>query len=514
MMDRRFDMMNFEQSLKDHADQFRLVPSKRVWTGIYNNLHPGSKWPSLTMAIVISLTLISVGYLNNTSKKETARVAALPTIHIESASNDNSKSTNNNNFILENNSKTETDQQSINNNDAAKDVGNERLSVRKDGNKTLNINTASQEKLSRSSVPPNKTTSSNVNDLSGEGESIAPDQISTNSMTGVAPNIQNLAVVEGNEVFSNDNNLFAKHQNVISINKHLVIPEYVDYNLTPVSVVNTIYFFSPSMTNLSSPIDARVQEPKKTYPKKIHIKRNKNIEWTYYITPTISNAVFGGSALSSSTINYSPLTVFQRSNSNGMMYNAKFGFETGAKMTYKLPKNWKFVTGFNLNYSDYNVVSNPIHPTFATLMLKDKVSGVLYPKNYITFYGDGQSNYQTGLNNYSLQFSIPLGIEYQVWGNEKMQINIASAIEPSVVLKSHSYIISNDARYYVEDPDLMRRMNLGANLGTFISFGSNKIKWHIGPDVHYQLLSTYKDVYPGKEHLINYGIRIGISKKY
>src|SRR6185503_14870720 len=135
MMDRRFDMMDFEQSLKDHADQFRLIPSKRVWTGIYNNLHPGSKWPSMAMAIVISLTLISVGYLNNTSKKETVRVVALPTIHIESASNDNSKSTNNNNFILENNSKAETDQRSINNNDAAHDVGNERLSVRKDGNK-------------------------------------------------------------------------------------------------------------------------------------------------------------------------------------------------------------------------------------------------------------------------------------------------------------------------------------------------------------------------------------------
>lgn len=513
MMDRRFDMMDFEQSLKDHADQFRLTPSKRVWTGIYNNLHPGSTWPSMTMAIVIILTLISIGYLNNTSKKETARVEALPTTHIESAGTDNSKSTNNNNFILENNSGTEIDQQWINNNDAAQDVRNERSSVKKDGNKTLHINTASQERLNQSSVPPNKTTSSNVNDLSGEGGSIAPGQISANSVTRVDRNIQNLAV-ERNEVFSNDNNLFVKQQNVISINEHLVSPEYVGYILTPVSVVNTIYFFSPSMTNSSSPIDARIQEPKKTYPKKIHIKRNKNIEWTYYITPTISNAVFGGSALSSSTINYSPLTVFQRSNSNGMMYNAKLGFETGAKMTYALPKKWKFVTGFNLNYSDYNVLSNPIHPTFATLMLKDKASGVSYPKNYITFYGDGQSTYQTGLNNYSLQFSIPVGLEYQIWGNEKMQVNVASAIEPSVVLKGHSYIISYDKKYYVEDPDLMRKMNLGANLGAFVSFGSNKIKWHIGPDVHYQLLSTYKDVYPGKEHLINYGIRIGISKKY
>jgi len=234
----------------------------------------------------------------------------------------------------------------------------------------------------------------------------------------------------------------------------------------------------------------------------------------YYITPTISSASFNGSDLSSSIVNYSPLVVFQRSNSNGMMYNAKPGFETGAKMTYALSKKWKVLTGFNLNYSDYNIVSNPIHPTFATLMLKDESTGALYSKNYITFYGDGQSYSQVGLTNYSLQFSIPIGIEYQVWGNKKMQISIASAIEPSVVLGSNSFIISSDKRNYVQDPDLMRKMNLGGNFGAFISFGSNKIKWHIGPDIHYQLLSTYKSIYPAQEHLINYGIRIGISKKY
>src|SRR6185312_15793066 len=68
MMERRFDMSDFERSLKDHADQFILVPSKRVWNGIYNNLHPGSKWPSITVAIVLIITLITLGNLNNSPK--------------------------------------------------------------------------------------------------------------------------------------------------------------------------------------------------------------------------------------------------------------------------------------------------------------------------------------------------------------------------------------------------------------------------------------------------------------
>jgi hypothetical protein len=67
-MERRFDMSDFEQSLKDHADQFKLMPSKRVWNGIYNNLHPGSSWPSITVAIILVITLITVGNLNNSPK--------------------------------------------------------------------------------------------------------------------------------------------------------------------------------------------------------------------------------------------------------------------------------------------------------------------------------------------------------------------------------------------------------------------------------------------------------------
>lgn len=518
MMDRRFDMMEFEQSLKDHADQFRLIPSKRIWNGIYNNLHPGSKWPSMTMAIVIILALISIGYLNNKSSTNLAlNVSSVTTV--EDVGN-NSKPTlpigrqaKNSNSILENNSRTDAGQNLFNNYDSEQGTRNEKLSVEKSGVKKSTTRTALQYELNRSAVSPKKANSSTTTLLSNTGESITPDQISRNNVYQNDRNTKNLMAGE-NEISSKGFYLTVKQDGVFLINEKQVTSELANYDLALVSMANTIYVASPPMENSSSPIDAHTPEPKKSFSKKLNIKRNKNIEWTFYITPTISNALFGGSNSSSSTINYSPLTVFQRSSSNGMMYNAKFGFETGAKMTYKLPKKWKFVTGFNLNYSDYNVVSNPIHPTFATLMLRDNATGVLYPKNYITFYGDGQSNYQTGLNNYSLQFSIPVGLEYQVWGNEKMQINVASAIEPSVVLKSHSYIISDDARYYVEDPDLMRKMNLGANLGAFISFGSNKIKWHLGPDVHYQLLSTYKGVYPSQEHLINYGIRIGISKKY
>ena len=80
-----------------------------------------------------------------------------------------------------------------------------------------------------------------------------------------------------------------------------------------------------------------------------------------------------------------------------------------------------------------------------------------------------------------------------------------------MVIKSNAYILSSDGKNYVNDPDLLRKLNMSSNFGFFVSFTSAKFKWQIGPNVRYQWLSTYKKDYTVKEHLIDYGIRIGIS---
>src|SRR5664279_2601811 len=70
-MERRFSMNDFEQSLREHTDQFRMIPSKRVWHGIYNDLHPGKRWPSITMSLLLIFTLVVIGHLNtNNSRRQ------------------------------------------------------------------------------------------------------------------------------------------------------------------------------------------------------------------------------------------------------------------------------------------------------------------------------------------------------------------------------------------------------------------------------------------------------------
>lgn len=514
-MERRFDMSDFEQSLKDQADQFTLIPSRRVWNGIYNNLHPGSKWPSITVAIVFVITLFTIGFFNNSSKKHSSEAVTSPTA--KSIANNygtpaNLKASGTNSTI--GNKTTVEKNTSIEKDDGVSLIDN-KGNLKKSENERLNTAVGTKK---NKNVGQNGTQAffSNRKNISSKTEgSISRNKIADDNNINYKPTNQRINEEENNEISLEDYHSFMAPGQAL-INEYISIePAYNNNNEAYTLVTNTEDFSSSYQLVTSSLLETHIHPLKKTtnQSKKNHRKRNKNVEWTYYVTPMISAPIFRNSSLSSS-VNFSPLAIFQNAASNGMIYHANLAFETGAKITYAVSKKWKVFSGVNLNYSDYNLVSNLLHPTFATLTLKDKNTGIPYSKSYITFYGNGQSLNQVPLTNYSFQFSIPIGLEYQVWGNKNIQISIASAIEPSVVLKSNSYIISADKKYYVQDPGLMRKMNLGGNFGTFISFGSNKIIWHIGPDIHYQLLSTYKNSYLSEEHLIDYGIRIGISKKY
>ena len=173
-------------------------------------------------------------------------------------------------------------------------------------------------------------------------------------------------------------------------------------------------------------------------------------------------------------------------------------------------KLW-FTSGLHITYSGYNIISNEVHPTFATLILKDPESRVDYPKEYITHYGNGSGQTGVLLRNYNLQASMPLGLQYQFPGNNKVQFNADASLEPSLVIKSNAYILSSNGNNYISDPDLLRKFNMNSNFGFFLSFNSAKFNWRIGPNVRYQWFSTYKREYTVQEHLIDYGIRIAIS---
>jgi ABC-type proline/glycine betaine transport system substrate-binding protein len=503
-MERRFDMTNFEQSLKDHADQFYIVPSRKVWHGIYNDLHPGSKWPSIAMGLFFLFILIGIGHLNNIPKR-TAELAKIERVETQVSSENEVTSAKLTPPIITNKKK------------------NQPLASAGSTVDNVNPNTgaataATNNSIStHSSIVTGKTTASNFNkgndiknvisgsELSYSGDrKILTNNVSSKNNSGDFSKVSNEKFYSSGEIASND-------YTTSIIENRILLPK-------------EIFFFNNNVLSTSAPLinnsvkqkEIIIENNESAHSQNTtaHIRKKKNgkVNWFYYVTPTITSVYFTGKAIQKAPPpNFSSIVIRPNQPGNNMIYNARLGFETGTEMIYTFAKNWSFITGAHVSYSGYNIISDQVHPTFASLILKNE-SGATYSKSYITHYGNGQGQNQITLKNYNLQLSAPVGLQYVLWGNKNLQINLASTIEPSFVLKSNAYLLSSDGRNYVNDPDLMRKINLSGNFGSYVTFSSNKLKWRVGPSVRYQVLSTYQNIYPVKEHLIDYGIRIGISK--
>jgi hypothetical protein len=46
----------------------------------------------------------------------------------------------------------------------------------------------------------------------------------------------------------------------------------------------------------------------------------------------------------------------------------------------------------------------------------------------------------------------------------------------------------------------------------FLSYQTGPLRWQIGPEFRYQMLSTYITNYPINENVKGYGLKIGITK--
>jgi len=519
-MERRFDMSDFERSLKDHADQFKLMPSKRVWNGIYNHLHPGSKWPSVSIAIVFIITLISIGNLNNSPVHSERN----PSDIVNNVLNKNNSGNQIANYISSQNNiseKNQVNEQSgnVNNIKAGFSKSGLENSLESKADKVL-LNTVStgskNEKNSVKALPVNDV-SKNKNSINGQKNNGQAFSIRTENnfvderlnQEEIVPVYQDISA-ESLQLIQND----LLSQTNTSLKKELLIPASLQLLFEPIEFSDLFNFISSTGSKPANNKNFNSQKSDMAVApaNKIRRKKNKNVEWTFYAAPTIGSVLFNKKRnIPVSSSNVSSVIILPNDPSFGLRRTIKLGFKTGAEISYKISKSFRFITGANLSYSGYNNMSNLIHPTFASLKFIDKNSGS-YSKSYVTNYGNGQSQNRIPLTNYSFEVSVPVGMQYNIWRNEKLQIDAVSTIDPSIVLKKNAFIISSDGRYYINDPSLVRNVNLAGHFGSYITFSAKKIKWHIGPDIRYQLLSTYKSYYPAREHFIDYGIRIGISR--
>ena len=500
MMERRFLMNDFEQSLKEHADEFKMIPSKRVWHGIYNDMHPGRRWPSVAMSLALIFTLVVIGHLNTHNGSQTYK-----------SKNTSFQSTN----VLSNSKSVETSK-----------IAKKITSQKSVSNNADIINSGKSQSENIVSKP-----GSNINNYSSKNNLtivLLDSKAATQSSTTEFEN--NTFFPELNANWNNtENNILgnkdiqSQNNSENSVKSNETIKEKIVVNNSdnlqsdqPIGIENTNLLYTKFVSdNKNNTIDNDVVKNNSgeadKIPVKLKQKKNDKISWVYFVAPQVNSVSFSGAPIKPLNItNNSPVVAINQRDYK-VLHNSALGFEAGTQINYTLAKKLMFTSGLHITYSGYNIISNEVHPTFANLFLKDPETGNVYSKSYITHYGSGSGQSVVSIRNYNLQASIPIGLQYGFLGNNKVQLNADANFEPSMVIKSNGYILSSDGNNYVNDPDLLRKFNMSSNFGVFVTFNSSKFKWQIGPNVRYQWLSTYKKDFTVREHLIDYGIRIGIS---
>ncbi|HVE61937.1 MAG TPA: hypothetical protein VNA26_08960 [Chitinophagaceae bacterium] len=242
-------------------------------------------------------------------------------------------------------------------------------------------------------------------------------------------------------------------------------------------------------------------------------RKKSKLDFQFFFTPTVSycklsenKAYLNAVPQTNAAPNYAALYDIN----NVVTHRPNMGLELGLAAKYPVAKNIKLRGGVQFNLSGYDIKSFTYTPEVAILALNSGFNQVDYVGTVTTHrnFSGGQPEW---LKNFYLQVSAPVGFEVKLLGNSKTSLGIASTVQPTYILGDRAYLLSTDYKNYTEVPYLIRRWNVNTNLETFISYSTGKMNWQVGPQVRYQLLSSYVDKYPVKENLFDFGLKVGVS---
>ncbi|MFT3702945.1 MAG: hypothetical protein QM802_11265 [Agriterribacter sp.] len=451
-MERNIHMDEFEKFLKEKSDQYKLYPSDKLWGNINRSIHPRKKWPYIALTLVLLLsTAVLVDY-------------------------------NSSNYLSP--GKKSVSQLSGNNfdsNASAKDIFSKNISAEKFASKA----TPSVIKFTH-----DNNVNKNPVSAAGNSEMAADAAIPLSDDVQIFINKPNVTSIESDENYNAFTNSL---KNSTSIKKNQVT----------------------GANNRTRNDDADEKPVKKVLWGGEAFKKSK-FEWQLSFSPTISYRKLT-SGLSQVTeifrgVPYTNTTVEGSTSVNNLVtHKPAVGAEVGASLAYKLSKNFILKTGLQFNYSRYQVKAYSSKPQIAVLAVQNSRGGT-DSLNFISTLENYDGGGSKWFNNEYLQISMPIGFEWSVLGNSTFKWNIAASAQPVYNFANNVYLLSTDFKHYVQDPSLVRKWNINAGIETFISYDMGSFKWQAGPQLRYQLMSSYQRSYPIKEHMVDVGFKIGIIK--
>jgi len=465
MMERTFyNDDDFEELIRQKTDQYKMYPSEKAWKGIYNSLHTKRRRFIAGMSVLIlSFLMIAGKELLSPSKRVT--VYKKP--------------------VVENIQKPSPDESTIAFQPFKKESFNKALSPLVDNSKDVN-----------SFATVDMTPDQQDNKIPAP----SADFNYINIPTGTIASSENLKHVIGN-------NSVEKFSGQINSTLNEADNTPAEITATDIRKEKIATYNESDKKQITWLQDYATQH---LTPVKQH---RVNIQ--LYVSPTVNYRKLSGVDYSHirSTVQNVPISLSHFGNVNEFVdHTPALGYEVGGSVLYRLTRNLTLKAGLQFNYSRYIIKAFSANPELATIALNsyygylaDSITGYTNVRNF-----SGKS--REDLQNKYYQLSVPLGLEMRVIGNGRLQFNIAGTIQPTYLLNRNSYLLTTDYLNYTKEPSLFRRWNINGGLEAFLSYQIGGLRWQIGPQFRYQLLSTYTNKYPIKENLMEYGIKIGVSK--
>jgi hypothetical protein len=487
-----FDLDDFESFLSEQADKHRMYAGDRVWRNIQEALHGVDRWPALTFATILTTAVIAViltfthphknllapndGFANSINLK----IAGQPTGEFEAhtiaseTAEIHSKITAP--FLIQ--VQKHNNAGSIENTN--KDTGSPEIS------ESVVFQELVQSDLSSFNAPDKNFIEAGYEQLE-LGEKSAENSL------------QNIKVVQ--------------EKITPTILENTNIPQ----TKWPLPTNNHQLNSTGAATALAAAeqdiFERLTMEYGPVKGKRISASKSK-IALQFYATPSVSYRYLLEDKKYPEDGLTGPLAPHLLNSVNEFVrHQPKLGLEAGAAVLYKISDNFRVKTGLQFNYRQFGISAfamRQAEPAMLALNRSDGIDSVFRYTNLNAQNGDKPVE----LRNDFFQVAIPIGFDLKMANIKNVDFFVSASGQLTYNLASSSYLISSDFKNYISQPaELDRRFNINTAVEAFASFDAGGVTWQAGPQIRYQMLPGSKNAYPIREHLIDYGFKVGFVKR-
>jgi len=478
-MENRFDNRDFEQFVKQNADQYRMFPSEKVWKGIHHNLHTRRRWYGIGLGLLILTTVVVTWVMLSNSGKNRQVVSSLPPIA------------------------------------ATKTVVEKRQIA------DIVIAPVKRSDEKTSFITP-------VDNLHKKLFIADAVSVPETNISQIENSIDPLAVAQTEPAPFKETEIVRQPESVAKTTtsvKQVVYNKPVNSTFTAARV-NDYSFITPRNTftkeTATNIAEEKKADKKDIYPLSIesvinsytYIKKRKKISLQVFFTPTISyrdlkeNKAFINSVRNAT--NSTPNPYYYTDINNLVTHKPDVGMQLGFTVGYPLSKNLRLIGGLQFNVSKYDIKAYTYPSEVATIALRNTAGGTNTVSTVTNYRNAGGSSRVDWLHNLYFSASAPIGLELKLVGNKKTYFGISGSAQPTYVLSNSAYLLSTDYKNYAEIPSLIRKWNINTAFELFAGYSTGNLKWRVGPQIRYQTMSSFVKKYPVQEHLFDFGLKFGI----